>query len=347
MKYVQLTFIRVFITDWPSMLGVLGLSASAEAVYRALLEEPRSSIEELVTNLALPETDVCAALDELVRHCLVRESRDVPGKLRVVRPDVGLEVLLRRHEADLAQRRRQLDDAKTEIAGLVASSASSEQRGDHSDVTERLLGLDAIQARLEVLARDLQKECLSVMPGGAQSPASLNASSSLDERALAAGIKILTLFQESVRNDPATHAYAQWLTNLGGDVRTAPILPTRMLIFDRRIAVIPIDPDDTKLGALCTAEMAIVRFMVSIFETAWNTAVPLGACAQEDAATGLTALDRQILIMLGKGLTDEAVANRLGVSGRTVRRQVASIMERLNASSRFEAGLKAAQRGWI
>jgi DNA-binding CsgD family transcriptional regulator/sugar-specific transcriptional regulator TrmB len=265
----------------------------------------------------------------------------------VVRPDVGLEVLLRRHEADLAQRRRQLDDAKTEIAGLVASSASSEQRGDHSDVTERLLGLDAIQARLEVLARDLQKECLSVMPGGAQSPASLNASSSLDERALAAGIKILTLFQESVRNDPATHAYAQWLTNLGGDVRTAPILPTRMLIFDRRIAVIPIDPDDTKLGALCTAEMAIVRFMVSIFETAWNTAVPLGACAQEDAATGLTALDRQILIMLGKGLTDEAVANRLGVSGRTVRRQVASIMERLNASSRFEAGLKAAQRGWI
>jgi DNA-binding NarL/FixJ family response regulator len=120
-----------------------------------------------------------------------------------------------------------------------------------------------------------------------------------------------------------------------------------MLIFDRRIAVIPIDPDDTKLGALCTAEMAIVRSMVSIFETAWNTAVPLGACVQEDAATGLTALDSQILTMLGKGLTDEAAATRLGVSARTVRRQVAAIMERLNASSRFEAGLKAAQRGWI
>lgn len=335
------------IAGWPSLLEVLGLSSSGEAVYRALLAEPRSSIENLAMNLALPESDVRAALDELVRHCLVRESRDVPGELRVVRPDVGLEALLRRHEADLAQRRRQLDDAKAEVAELVASFANSEQPGSHADTTERLLGLDAIQSRLEVLARDLQSECLSVMPGGAQSPASLNASRPLDERALAAGIKVLTLYQDSARNDPATHAYAQWLTNLGGEVRTAPILPTRMLVFDRRIAIIPIDPDNTKQGALCAAEMAIVRSMVSIFEIAWNTAVPLGSLAQEEPATGLTPLDRQILIMLGKGLTDEAAATRLGVSGRTVRRQVASIMERLSASSRFEAGLKAAQRGWI
>lgn len=333
--------------DWPGLLEILGLASSTEAVYRVLLAEPRSSIEDLVMNLALPQTEVRAALDELVRHCLVRESRDVPGELRVVRPDVGLEALLRRQEADLAQRRRQLEDAKAEVKELIARFASSEQAGSLADTTERLLGLDAIQSRLEVLARDLQSDCLSVMPGGAQSPASLNASRPLDQHALEAGIRILTLYQDSERNDPATHAYAQWLTDLGGEVRTAPILPTRMLVFDRRIAVIPIDPDNTRLGALCTAEVAIVRSMVSIFETAWGTAVPLGSCAQEEPATGLTPLDRQILIMLGKGFTDEAAANRLGVSGRTVRRQVASIMERLHASSRFEAGLKAAQRGWI
>ena len=102
-----------------------------------------------------------------------------------------------------------------------------------------------------------------------------------------------------------------------------------------------------QLGALCTDEMAIVRSMITIFEIAWNTAVPLGSLVLEDTTTGLTPLDRQILVMLGQGLTDEATASRLGVSGRTVRRQVASIMERLKASSRFEAGLKAAQRGWI
>jgi hypothetical protein len=37
----------------------------------------------------------------------------------------------------------------------------------------------------------------------------------------------------------------------------------------------------------------------------------------------------------------------LGVSARTVRRQMAALMERLGAASRFEAGLKAAQHGWL
>jgi DNA-binding NarL/FixJ family response regulator len=30
-----------------------------------------------------------------------------------------------------------------------------------------------------------------------------------------------------------------------------------------------------------------------------------------------------------------------------VRRHMASIMERLHASSRFEAGIRAAQKGWL
>lgn len=308
------------------MLEIPGLASSTEAVYRTLLAEPRSSIEHLVMNLALPETDVRAALDELVRHCLIRESLDLPGQLRVVRPDVALEALLRRQEVDLAQRKRLLEDAKAEVAELVASFDSSEQGRSPADTTDRLTGMDAIHSRLEVLARDLQSECLSVMPGGAQSLASLDASRPLDERALASGIRILTLYQDSARNDPATHAYARWLTDLGGEVRTAPVLPTRMLVFDRRLAVIPIGPDNTRLGALCTAEAAIVRSMVTIFETAWDTAVPLGSCAQEEEATGLTPLDRQILIMLGRGLADDAAATRLGVSSRTVRRQVASII---------------------
>lgn len=51
--------------------------------------------------------------------------------------------------------------------------------------------------------------------------------------------------------------------------------------------------------------------------------------------------------MLAAGLTDEAAAKRLGVSLRTVRRIMAGLMDRLQASSRFEAGLKAAQKGWL
>ena len=51
--------------------------------------------------------------------------------------------------------------------------------------------------------------------------------------------------------------------------------------------------------------------------------------------------------LLAAGLTDEAAAARLNISHRTARRLMAGLMERLGARSRFEAGLKAAQRGWL
>jgi hypothetical protein len=50
---------------------------------------------------------------------------------------------------------------------------------------------------------------------------------------------------------------------------------------------------------------------------------------------------------MAAGLTDEAAAKRLGVSLRTVRRQIQALMTRLQATSRFQAGHNAAQRGWL
>ncbi|MET8630960.1 LuxR C-terminal-related transcriptional regulator, partial [Kitasatospora sp. NPDC004669] len=47
------------------------------------------------------------------------------------------------------------------------------------------------------------------------------------------------------------------------------------------------------------------------------------------------------------GHTDDAIAKRLGVSPRTARRIATDLMERLNARSRFQAGVRATQAGWL
>jgi DNA-binding NarL/FixJ family response regulator len=57
--------------------------------------------------------------------------------------------------------------------------------------------------------------------------------------------------------------------------------------------------------------------------------------------------ERAVLRMLAQGYTDEAIAKRLGVSPRTARRIAANLMERLDARSRFEAGVHAVQDGWL
>jgi len=84
-------------------------------------------------------------------------------------------------------------------------------------------------------------------------------------------------YQDSVRNDPATYAYARWLTDLGGQVCTAPLLPPRLLIYDRDTALVPIDPADTTVGALCTREPGILASLTALFDQAWDAAIPLGA----------------------------------------------------------------------
>jgi DNA-binding CsgD family transcriptional regulator len=312
-----------------------------------MLAQPHLGIADICERLGLADSEVRAALDELVELALMRESRDNPGKLRVVRPEVGLETLLRRNEEQLAARQQELASARTQIAQMVAEHLDREGR-QGPEPTQRLSGLDAIQAQLEMLAQEMTAECLSIQPGGAQPQANIDHARPLDASALARGIIMRTLLQDSARHDPSTHAHARWLTDLGAQVRTATVLPFRMLIFDRRVAVIPIDPSNTRLGALCTREPGIVGSMLAVFEQAWNSAVPFGAAQAADVSeTGLTRLDRELLKLLAGGMTDEAAGTRLGISARTVRRQMAAMMERLSASSRFEAGLKAAQRGWL
>jgi DNA-binding NarL/FixJ family response regulator len=57
--------------------------------------------------------------------------------------------------------------------------------------------------------------------------------------------------------------------------------------------------------------------------------------------------ERSILVLLADGATDGAVARHLSVSMRTYRRRLRALMEKLDATSRFQAGVRAAQGGLI
>jgi DNA-binding CsgD family transcriptional regulator/sugar-specific transcriptional regulator TrmB len=330
---------------YSTMLETLGLSAPATRVYQAMLDHPGFGVADLAAALDLSESQVRDNLDHLADLMLVRDSREYPGQLRAVSPEVGLADMLLREEAELAERQARLAASRAAVTRLVSDRADAhDSTGSHG---ERLLGMDAIQARLETMARNEAFECLGVSPGPAQRPEDLSASQPLNAAALSRGVSIRTLYQDSVRNDAATIAHANWLLDNGGEVRTAPTVPQRLVISDRSKALVPIDPADPRKGALYVTEPGLVAALVGLFEQAWATAVPLGAARSQDPDTGLSDNERELLRLLGSGMTDEAAGHRLGVSLRTIRRQMASIMERLNASSRFEAGLKAAQKGWL
>ena len=326
------------------MLDVLGLNQVAEDVYRAMLADRTLGVSDLCRILDLTEQQVRDALDALFERALVRRSADRADTWRAVDPQIGFQSLLARQHAELEQRRAQIAGAQAEIAVLIAERAADDPAGDGE--MQRLPGIDTVISRLEQLTEATRTEILGITPGGAQAEASLAAARRNDTRLLERGVEIREIVQDACRHDPATAAHARWLTEAGGQVRTAPILPHRMILIDARIAIVPLDTADSRKGALQVTDPGIVGTLRALFDRVWDSATPLGA-GPAPGRHGLTARERELLKLLAAGLTDEAAAARLAVSDRTVRRIMNDLCERLDAASRFEAGIKAAQAGWL
>jgi DNA-binding NarL/FixJ family response regulator len=57
--------------------------------------------------------------------------------------------------------------------------------------------------------------------------------------------------------------------------------------------------------------------------------------------------ERTLLMLLAAGMKDSAIARQLRISERTANRRISELAERLDAHTRFQAGLQAARKGWL
>jgi DNA-binding CsgD family transcriptional regulator len=324
------------------MLEFFGLNTTAEHVYRLMLANPAWGVAELSAELAVGPDKVRSALDELFELSLLRQSVERDSHLRAVSPGIGLQSLLAKQQADLDERTRRIAAGQAAMAAMVADYSDRHSAPGSAEAAQ-VLGLDAVLQQIEELSASAHAELLSIMPG-VQKPQAVEAARRNNAELLSRNVTIRTAMQEAARNDRDTLAYAQSLTDAGAEVRAAPLLPPRMLVFDRATAIVPMDPADSAQGVLRLTGRGVVASLVALFEQVWASAVPLGASKARDRQ-GITAQERELLKLLGHGHTDESAAKRLGVSERTCRRMMADMMERLGARSRFEAGLLAAREG--
>ncbi|MGW3989778.1 LuxR C-terminal-related transcriptional regulator [Streptomyces sp. NPDC004830] len=327
------------------MLSTLGVDTTSEAVYRAMLDRPGWGVPEMSVHLGLPEAEIHAGLDRLGELRLLRPTFSDSSILRPVSLDVGVQILLARREEEV--RRVQEEFAAGRAAALeILETQARVPSGGYG--YEELPSIERIQDRLERLTHSCTERLLSFHPGGAQPVAQLEASKPLDAALLGRGVEMRTPYQDSVRNDQDTLRYAQWLTDSGGQVRTTAALPIRMVMFDRTAALLPVDPDNTAAGAVQVSGPCVITALTALHEAVWEQAAPFGTAADRDRdGEGLTGQERHMLKLLARGMTDEAAAKQLGIGVRTARRMMSSLMQRLGARSRFEAGVLAERHGWL
>ncbi|TDO50647.1 regulatory LuxR family protein [Kribbella sp. VKM Ac-2527] len=158
------------------------------------------------------------------------------------------------------------------------------------------------------------------------------------------GLRYRAIYPDTARTAPTLCRHLGAMSVAGVAVRTMPQVPLNALIIDGSVAVLPAD---TANGSVAVLRLnSVVATARELFERVWPDAVPL---SDNDLPvdTDLTHRDREMLRLLALGATDEVAAAQLGISVRTVRRMVAQLMGRLGARSRFQAGVKAADRGWL
>ncbi|MDQ1007701.1 DNA-binding CsgD family transcriptional regulator [Streptomyces sp. V4I23] len=154
--------------------------------------------------------------------------------------------------------------------------------------------------------------------------------------------RIRIVYPTAALSEPALGDHIAWQQGHGAEVGHSIRLPPGAMLLTAHGALVTSRPqagccyEEVEDAATLHALRALVRLVAQYTE-------PLPARGE----TAPTETERQLLDMLMEGLTDRAVARRLGLSERTVRRLVAQLMERLGAASRFEAGARAVERGWI
>lgn len=87
----------------------------------------------------------------------------------------------------------------------------------------------------------------------------------------------------------------------------------------------------------------MARLQKSIFDQLWKMSTRFSTSM--DRALGPEEI--WILKQLKSGNTDKVLADRLGVTERTIRRKISRIMSALQARSRFESGVNAAKQGLL
>lgn len=306
------------------MLHNLDFTREQEAVYRALVATGGRTASALARACVLELPHVTAALSALQSSGLVTsvESTEEGLLWEPAPPSLALGALL-------AVRQDELRSVSAEIGKLDAAYRTAVARRGADDTVEVVHGREDIRHRFLQLQRGARHEVMNLSRGRpvaverADNPAELT----VIER----GVHIRVVVEpRAVEEDLSLLTLG---VSMGEEVRVAAEVPTKLVIVDREHALLPLHAEEDRIGehALIVHATGLVSALCGLFEQVWQRARPLsGHSGGSD--------DRAIQALMLAGLTDEAIAQRIDTSVRTVHRRIRRMMDATGAATRFQLG---------
>jgi sugar-specific transcriptional regulator TrmB/DNA-binding CsgD family transcriptional regulator len=320
------------------MLQALGVTEPDEALYRVLLRTPGTTADDLAETACQAVATVRRGLRRMEELGMVTRLAGSPVRFQPTRPDVAVEVLV-------ALRRRELAEAQDAARSLMEEIAP-EQRGGQEVLVEIVHGRQAVAHRFMQMEQAVTGELL-VLDRPPYSQAVDQASAS-EYELLARGVKVRGIYAVEGLELPGRMAELDHLVAAGEEARVSRLVPMKMAIADRKVALLPLSYERITEQAMVVRGSTLVDALVALFEVLWQLALPLSAGASGASEAQGPLLDgaaRRLLSMLAAGLSDKAIARELEISPRTFSRQLAALTDALGAKTRFQAGAQAAKHG--
>lgn len=314
------------------MFEALGLTDTEEAVYVALLIGRGSTADEVACEIGIGDEAARAAVGRLKDLGFVTHRVGSPARLTPVPPDLAVSALA-------ARRRQELGDAERTALHLAAQFPA-EQRTHPDELIEVVVGRTAVAARFAHLAQRIEREMLVLdRPPYAQTVSEANGP---EIDALERGLSVRGIYAPEAFELPGAFFQARRAQEAGEQARVHPDVPMKLVIVDGTTALLPMTATGDVESSLVVHAPMVVAALVRMFELLWRQASPLSEWA--DHVEPDDGVDHELLLMLGTGMKDEAVARELGISVRTLGRRMSGLLEALGARTRFQAGLQAGRR---
>jgi DNA-binding CsgD family transcriptional regulator len=308
--------------------------------YAALVQHPQSALAELAGHLGRAPEEIAAALDLLCEwQAAVRIDTDGTTLWDAHAPEALSEAEARRRQAETTR----MHVAAAQL-GETFRSVRRTARGDGTLVP--MYESREVVAEFEDLHR-AARHSVRVIERGPYLCVGERAERlfELEAGRIEAGIRYQNLYQDTIYQDPDRLRFALATNAAGAQARTLPDPPLKVIIADGERASVVLHHDERRgdpMG-MRIGPSPMLDLVVRTFDVLWSLAAPISVNPGEP----LDERDRAILTLMGLGATDDTIARRLGMSRRTVVRRTASLLERLGASTRFQAGVQAIRRGWL
>jgi transcriptional regulator TrmB len=332
------------------VLEAIGVRRLEARIYAELVGADQPSIGDIAARCGVSTRIAAAELTRLASLGLAFRLAGRPVRYRAIAPDLALNALISQREEELRQVR----------AVMHQLTATFQERTRHPGSRVEVVHGTANIARIAARVAEQTRYEMRGLDRPPYSEVGTKNALERERRRIQNGVSYRVIYDQAALAVPGRMAHDILLSCADGEqARTRPELPIKLIISDDQLALIPAAVTSHSIDTTFVIHRSpILTALIALFEAEWARAIPIGphipaaSDAARDAAEAAPVAppDEETSALLGllaAGLTDASIARSLSWSVRTTQRRVQQLMSDLGATTRFQAGMAARERGWL